>query len=190
MSVPLPSVATNYRRSRVICDVNVLVLAGLALLKRGGELDALAAPTGSFELDILVELYSRKEVDPNWQLCASPRLIQLTQEVLQIEYHLPEDVAQAYGARVRDLVDETGGDYTRPTVRVTGLSGDSEDDRNVLSLASTLDARLVVTNDRGLLGGDRTGWAPWHVPNVPVAVEAIPARVFAALLAADRRGEI
>jgi hypothetical protein len=190
VTMPLPRVATSYVPGRLICDVNVLVLAGLGLLRQGGDLAKLVTPTGTPELDILVELNAAAPDDPHWQLCSSPDLLRLTEAVLVQKYSVAPDVAGSLVTAIRDLIDDTDGAYARPTTRVTGVSGDPEDDWNVLSLAATLDARVIITKDRGLLGGDRTGWAAWPVPGVPVAVEALPPLVFAALLQAARKGDL
>jgi len=86
-----------------------------------------------------------------WELWISPELRRLTHEVLLgnigEEFQLPASVVDPYLSELDRVVSASGGQSIRPRFRVTHIVGDSEDDANVASLASSILADVVISWD-------------------------------------------
>lgn len=93
----------------------------------------------------------------DWQLWLSPKLIDMCGDILQGKLgqqfkrhpYSSDDVA-IWQQELRLTAEHSGGGIAPPQGRVFGVLGDEEDDKNVASLAMTVGAQVVVTQDKGI----------------------------------------
>lgn len=90
----------------------------------------------------------------DWQLWLSPKLISLAERVLRGEIGtqfsarpFAADQVRGYAEELKLIAEWSGGGVVEPQGRVFGLFGDSEDDKNVGSLAVTVGAQVAVSHD-------------------------------------------
>jgi predicted nucleic acid-binding protein len=92
-----------------------------------------------------------------WTLWSSPKLKDLTRRVLRGEIGqefrrapLSEAAVDSYLTEIDQVIDDCGGGCIRPRARVEVI-GDEEDDKNLISLAVSVPAPVIITWDRKVL---------------------------------------
>lgn len=105
----------------------------------------------------LCALAIANDAGDDWQFWVSEKLISLSGDVLLgklgkqfRKQPFSEAGVEHYQQELREIAKHSGGDITEPQMRVFGLFGDEEDDKNVGSLAVTVGAQVIVTADKGI----------------------------------------
>lgn len=131
-----------------MADVNVLAKAGAEWIAAGG-VWPLVPPDLRPINAAAVSIFADADL---WELWLSPELRRLTREVLLGniggEFRLPTADVDVYLQELDRVVAASGGESIRPRMRVTDFIGDQEDDRNVASLAASIQTDAVISWDK------------------------------------------
>lgn len=129
---------------RVVFDINVLIDAVLGADSTYPLILEVPPKTSNSAADCLALAFEGSD----FELYASPHILENTARVLFEDRYTPESVGQ-YIQALTDIVQVSGGSIVEPTRQINDVA-DFEDNL-VLDLVKAVDALILVTSDRELL---------------------------------------
>lgn len=157
---------------RVVFDINVFINA--AMSNPDSLLDWPVSPqrSGSTSADCLGAVNDARE----FELYVSEHILTHVETILANKYGWDLEDAMDYTDLISEIAAESGGGYREKTFSSEYCK--DEEDRKILSLASDVDAHIIVSED-----GDLTELSPWKGKPIQTS------REFSDKLASKRRTE-